>query len=148
MTLKGHTILYLLIAIAIIAAAVVAMTYLIHPGSQTETQGADAVPETSSYGNQTYSTANSGTSQEIEENLTSVPSAPPALVSESDSNTDYVVRIFEGKIGVFTKDGTTPLQVLEVFVDTLPEQDQAVLETGIMVTGRENLRKTLEDYES
>ena len=76
------------------------------------------------------------------------PSAPPALVSESDSNTDYVVRIFEGKIGVFTKDGTTPLQVLEVFVDTLPEQDQAVLETGITVTGRENLRKTLEDYES
>lgn len=72
MTLKGHTILYLLIAMAIIAAAVVAMTYLIHPGSQTETQGADAVPKTSSYGNQTYSTANSGTSQEIEENLTSV----------------------------------------------------------------------------
>lgn len=146
--MKGHTILYLLIAMAIIAAAVVAMTYLISPASQRENRGADAVPETASYGNQIYSTANSTTSQETTENLASVPSAPPSTVSGADETTDYVVKAFNGKIGVFIKDSETPVQTLDVPVDTLPEQDRAVLEAGITVTGRENLRKTLEDYGS
>lgn len=98
------------------------------------------VPEPSSSNILSYSTANKNSSQE--NNGISTHRA------FSSSQTIYIIREYNGEIGVFAENQESPLLLVEVLVDTLPEADQKMLESGITVRGDENLNSILEDYES
>ncbi|MDD5953231.1 MAG: BofC C-terminal domain-containing protein [Oscillospiraceae bacterium] len=151
MTIKSHKILVAILAAAAIAAVAVAIVCLVYVKTPQENQGAAAVPDAQSHGNQIYSTANSAVSQENPEIL------PPVSPSEShsDSNSSemskkdaYVVKIQNGKICVFQGTSDSPIQTLDVEIQSLPAGDRTALETGISVTGKDQLRRVLEDYQS
>ncbi len=69
---------------------------------------------------------------------------PPAV--EQPSNDPYLLRTYDGKLAVFTTDLVTPDLVFDVYVRTLPEQDQQDLERGIRVADYEKLVSLVEDY--
>ena len=54
--------------------------------------------------------------------------------------------IFDGKIALFRKDYSVPVQVFPFPVSAFPLQDQAALETGIPIRDQEHLSELLEAY--
>ncbi len=125
------------IAIIGCCAAVVFVSALLVPGIQKpETEP----PEVLSSNTLSYSTANENSSQEYIGNSNS-----PVL---SSSQTIYIVREYEGMIGVFAENEDEPLYTVDVAVELLPEADRKMLAAGITVSGRERLNSVLEDYES
>lgn len=68
--------------------------------------------------------------------------------TESSAETEevvYTVKSYMGKIGVFSADGKL-IQVLEVYVKTLPEADIRLLEEGFTIVGQAELNSIIEDY--
>jgi hypothetical protein len=94
-------------------------------------------PETSSSNILNNSTLNSTSSQENSE--------IEAMTSKSDT---YIVKEYEGHIGVFYNDNRVPYQEIHVDVSSLPEADQQLLKKGIKVTDADKLNGIIEDYES
>ena len=87
---------------------------------------------------------------EIHTELVYVPVSGNAGERESQTVDDtdiptWTVREYEGRIGVFSDDGTL-CRVVDVYVKTLPETDRRLLGEGIRITGEEKLRAILEDY--
>ena len=62
---------------------------------------------------------------------------------------DYVriVKEYEGKIGIFTEDGAL-VNIIDVYVKTLPETDRRLLREGIKVLSEQELRSITQDYSS
>ena len=61
----------------------------------------------------------------------------------------YVMKTYEGKIGVFTPDNAEPLYTLEdVHLKSLPQYDQSMLKTGIKIYSEKELQSLIEDYDS
>lgn len=60
----------------------------------------------------------------------------------------YIVREFEGRIGVFVPGDSQPERVVQVYVMHLPESDRALLRTGITVNGKGELETLLDDFRS
>ena len=58
----------------------------------------------------------------------------------------YTLREHEGKIGIFESGEATPLQILDVYVFTLPEADRLALRSGIRVYSSDALRSLIEDF--
>ena len=59
----------------------------------------------------------------------------------------FTVKEYMGKIGVFSTDGVL-IQVIEVYVKTLPEADKRLLGEGIEIIGKSALNSIIEDYSS
>lgn len=69
----------------------------------------------------------------------------PAMTSQAET---YVVKIYQGKIGVFMGEEDIPFHVIDVEVSSLPKADQVLLTNGIYVSDSSQLNGILEDYES
>ena len=82
-------------------------------------------------------TSNAASSQESE--------GLPAMTSRTET---YVVKIYQGKIGVFMDEEDIPFHVIDVEVSSLPKADQILLTNGIYVSDSSQLNGILEDYES
>ncbi len=63
-----------------------------------------------------------------------------------DNTHKYVLRTYEGKIGVFNHDESVLYEILGVDIRTLPSSDRAQLDAGITVVGESALRAITEDY--
>ena len=122
-----------------------------------ESQDPIVSPDVIAQSNHSYFTSNSETSQENSENssVNTVISLAEAASSErntakrsDDSETIYTIRTYKGKIGVFRGGSESPSQTVDVPVSTLPQSDRKALSAGITVTGKDALRRALEDYES
>jgi hypothetical protein len=83
------------------------------------------------------STANIPSSQET--------SGIIAMASKTDT---YILREYEGKIGIFLNDNAEPYQQIDVDVSTFSQEDQRLLKEGIKVYSTEDLNRKIEDYES
>ncbi len=92
-------------------------------------------PQISSSSEQIHSTANYPSSQESS-NITTMTS----------KTTAYVVKEYNGHIGVFRNDETTPFKEVMVDVTTLPPTDQELLLNGIPADTQSKLNHILEDY--
>lgn len=153
--MKTHSILSLIIALAIVVAAAVTTTCLVGRSQPQENRGAVTVPAPEPQSNLNYSTANSLASQENTENPASITTEPTETSPESDNSTEskqevqtYTVKTFNGRIGVFAGSDETPIEILDVEVAALPQEDQASLTTGIPAESKSALRRILEDYGS
>lgn len=152
--MKTRSILSLLIALAIIAAAGIIVCFTGHD-RPLENRGTAAAPVSEPHSNLNYSTANSLASQENTENPASGTTEHTETSPESDNSTEsgentqtYTVKTFQGRIGVFAGTDETPIRILDVEVAALPEDDQTTLTNGIPAESRSALRRILEDYES
>jgi hypothetical protein len=139
--------LFLFLTAGIVAAALTVAAIAVVVGSQQTAPQSTAVSALESHNNQNYSTANSAASQENTENPLSAPEEMED-VSREGTDVRYVVRSYEGKIAVFSNQQSSPVDMLDVTVDSLPEADQAALSEGIAAESKEALRRILEDYES
>ena len=72
-----------------------------------------------------------------------VPVEPP--VSQAAL---YTIGVWEGQLAVFQSGEPEPDSVYDVFVATLPAEEQTRLEQGIPVYSEEQLTSLLEDYTS
>ena len=61
---------------------------------------------------------------------------------------EYLVREYDGRIGVYVPGDTQPIRVIQVYVAYLPESDRVDLREGIYVTGALALEKILDDFRS
>lgn len=87
---------------------------------------------------------------------TPVPSSLPAVpvptstpVQEPTTGpTGYILGVWDGKLAVFLAGSPTPDEVYDVYIVTLPEEEQQALQAGIAIPDEETLQKRLEDYTS
>lgn len=98
------------------------------------------IPEVTSSDILDNSTANEASSQENSE--------IPTMASRSSSVNTYTVKEYEGHIGVFYNNESTPYQEIDVEVASLPQADQVLLKDGIRVNDVDRLNSIIEDYES
>ena len=68
--------------------------------------------------------------------------------SYSSQNSGFVLKEYDGKIAYFRGDSQTPEEVFDVYVNSLPEQDQKRMKDGIRVQTREELNRLIEDFTS
>ena len=75
--------------------------------------------------------------------------AKPDPVSSEVSLTDgYLLREYDGMIGVFEVGKSEPLDVIKVDLRTLPESDRNALIRGIYAADDEELSRRIEDFSS
>lgn len=76
---------------------------------------------------------------------------PQENIPESEAKTEtieeriWIIREYEGRIGIFSEGGVL-LDVIDVYVKTLPETDKNLLRDGIRITSDQALRAIIEDY--
>ncbi|MBE6707752.1 MAG: hypothetical protein E7578_00745 [Ruminococcaceae bacterium] len=63
-------------------------------------------------------------------------------------NEQYILKEYDGRIGVFLYGDTQPVRIVEVYVMFLPEQDRIKLRDGIIVNGKMNLETLISDFSS
>ncbi len=88
------------------------------------------------------STANDVSSQENLANSSS------SKMDSAPEETGYVLKAYKGRIGIFRAGEETPIEEMDVKLESLPEADQQLLIEGIPAKDKETLRSIMEDYES
>lgn len=63
-----------------------------------------------------------------------------------EQNQVYIIKAEDGRLTVYKKGESSPYLQTGTYVQALPKGDILRLEKGIEVTGKENLKKYLEDY--
>ena len=99
----------------------------------------DAASASSACSISNYCTANAASSQE------SGASEPTG--SSSSAEIFYIVREYNGHIGVFRENETEPFRVIDTDVKLLPAADQKSLALGKRAATLSEVEKLLEDYD-
>lgn len=60
----------------------------------------------------------------------------------------YVIGVYQEKIAVYAQGDSVPIEVYDVYLSTLPESDIEILKEGLVVKGKKELRRLIEDYTS
>ena len=68
--------------------------------------------------------------------------------SAEETNYSYVIKEYEGRIGVYKTDEKNPFQVIDIPTYLLPPYDKLELQSGIPVKDVSELQEKLEDYAS
>lgn len=63
-----------------------------------------------------------------------------------EQNQVYIIKTENGRLTVYKKGESSPYLQTGTYVNALPKGDILRLEKGVEVTGKENLKKYLEDY--
>ena len=63
---------------------------------------------------------------------------------ETNPETIYLIKDFNGKIGIFENDAL--IYTLDVYIFSLPQKDQKLLSEGISVSSKEELYEIIEEY--
>ena len=83
-------------------------------------------------------------SKKIETNSTQQSSDLPAFEETNDEETSYILKEYNGKIGIYENDSL--IYTLDTYLFTLPEKDKKLLSEGISVSSKEELYEILEEY--
>ena len=73
---------------------------------------------------------------------------PEAVSSETPLTDGYLLREYDGMIGVFEVGKDKPISVINVDLCTLPENDRNALCLGIYAADAEELNRRIEDFSS
>lgn len=77
-----------------------------------------------------------------------IKSETPSTKLSDAEPTSYLIKEYNGKIAVFSKEGTSPLYTFETpYVRDLPEYDQKLLKEGIIADTNSKLLEILQDYD-
>jgi len=77
--------------------------------------------------------------------------APQETVSPTETTQPayrYTLRDCNGMLAVYAGDDPEPIQIFEVFTDSLPPQDSARIRAGIGAQDDKELQALIEDYTS
>ena len=67
---------------------------------------------------------------------------------EEASQPAYILREYDGKLGVFPAGSDAPRDVIDIPISLLPPYDQAELRSGVPAADDAELSRLLEDYTS
>lgn len=70
-----------------------------------------------------------------------------ATTQQSSTTALYVLKTYQGQIGIFKPNAAKPEQVLDIMVSALPEKDQEMLQQGIEVQSERELKALIEDFD-
>ena len=73
------------------------------------------------------------------------PTTPPVEIPDENTDSGWIVKEHNGKIGIFKKNGTL-IQTIDTYVKTLPKADQALLGEGFEIQTQSELNSVIEDY--
>lgn len=91
----------------------------------------------------------SGSSSPTVAATTEISAAITTDTSTSTGTTPkYILGEWEGKLAVFIPPSSSPDRVYDVYVSSLPEEEQAKIEAGIAVYDEQTLAGLVEDYTS
>lgn len=71
-----------------------------------------------------------------------------AIKEVEEAKDIYVLKESNGKLAIFLNDNEEPMEVLNVYIKTLPAYDQDQLHQGIKVESGAELASLIEDYSS
>ena len=84
--------------------------------------------------------------------LLSTPQRTPPKAAPPTQSTQpayhYTLRDYNGLLAVYTGDNPEPIQIFEIFTDSLPPQDSARIRAGIGARDEKELQALIEDYTS
>lgn len=66
--------------------------------------------------------------------------------NENNSH-QYILKEYQGKVGIFKPGEETPEEVLDIDPTILPETDQEDLRNGIFIDNADELRTLIEDFD-
>ena len=72
-------------------------------------------------------------------------SATTKEITES-SNYEYTIKDYKGRIAIFKYGKELPLEIFDIYTDSLPKTDSMRIEEGIDITDEKELQKIIEDY--
>ena len=75
-------------------------------------------------------------------------SDPEPVSSEVSLTEGYMLREYDGMIGVFMIGRNEPISVIKVDLRTLPDSDRSELVSGVYAADDEELSRRIEDYSS
>lgn len=75
-------------------------------------------------------------------------SGPVVSARSSSSAVLYIMRSYQGKVAVFEPGKSEPRQVLDVYVETLPKEEQDKLAAGIAIETQAQLESMIDNYTS
>lgn len=95
---------------------------------------------------------NSAADQIVSSNFTSItPSSQEssAMIAAASRQNEslYIVKEYNGHIGVFREGDKHPFEEIDIDVSIFPEEDQKLLHDGIRARGTAELTRVIEDYE-
>lgn len=74
------------------------------------------------------------------------PEGPASAQEESSPSSGYLLGAYNGRVSVLSPDTQEPEMIFDIFLRTLPELDQQLLQEGIRVETYEELTRLIEDY--
>ena len=78
------------------------------------------------------------------DNISNANEEDDAPVFEETAEIRYILKDYNGKIGVYENDSL--IYTLDTYIFTLPEKDKKLLSEGIAVSSKEELYQILEEY--
>lgn len=81
----------------------------------------------------------------ITSNLTKM-NAYQTSTYENTTDFHYILKDYNGKIALFTSDREAPVEVYDIFTNSLPDRDAEKLSKGITASDEKELSKLLETY--
>ncbi len=78
-----------------------------------------------------------------------MPPAPEDLSSSPEASSPsggYLLGAYNGRVSVLSPETGEPEMIFDIFLRTLPEMDQQLLQEGILVETYEELTRLIEDY--
>lgn len=77
------------------------------------------------------------------------PKEPTSPAAESTAaSSGYLLKEYDGRIALYALPETTPRQIFNIYVDSLPDADIARLQSGIPADTLEQAEEYLEDFDS
>lgn len=62
--------------------------------------------------------------------------------------TGYILGQHEGKLAIYKANSSTPIEIFDIYISSLPEHDKEELEKGIHASSEEEFQILIEDYTS
>jgi len=79
----------------------------------------------------------------------SVVSTPQKVFSAPSSNNEkvYTLKEFNGKLAIYESTQNSPIEILDVYISSLPERDAQKIKNGISADSLNKIYEIAEDYE-
>lgn len=62
------------------------------------------------------------------------------------ANYEYTVKDYKGRIAIFKYGKELPLEIFDIYTDSLPKTDSLRIQKGVNITDEKELQKTIEEY--
>ena len=61
-------------------------------------------------------------------------------------NYKYIIKDYKGRIAVYQYGKNLPIEIFDIYTDSLPETDSMKIYNGINITNEKELQNVIEDY--